>query len=107
MEVAINENPDVADFVQRFKPTFPIGVADNLTALGYMQFSMVARPPFVPWMLLIDRTGTIRGQYTGSDPLLVDENAMDKNIRAEALKLLSEGGAASKKPARRAPGKKK
>jgi len=101
VEAAINENPDVPGFVQRFSPAFPVGVADNFTALGYMQFSMVVRPPFVPYMLFIDRTGTIRGQYTGSDPLLMDENAMDKNIRAEVLKLLSENGKNATKSARR------
>lgn len=106
VEAAINENPDVPGFIQRFSPKFPVGVSDNLTALGYMQFSMVARPPFVPWMLIIDKTGMIREQYTGNDPFLSDESAMDKNIRAEVQKLLSEGAKSPTKTAGRLTTKK-
>jgi hypothetical protein len=40
-------------------------------------------------MAFIDRTGTIRAQYTGYDTAFFSDD-MDKNIRAEAEKLLKE-----------------
>jgi hypothetical protein len=106
IEAAINENPNVPGFIQQFHPTFPVGVLDNMTAMGYMQFSVAMRL-YVPYMVLIDRTGTIRAQYTGSDPILVDELAMDKNIRAEVMKLLNESSKTGKPVAKRAGTHKK
>ncbi len=105
MEAAINDNPDLPTFIKQFKPTFPVGVSDNGTARNYMQLSMVVHS-YVPFLLLIDRTGVIRSQYTGSDPLLADESALDKNLRAEIMKLLSEPTKSAAKPVKRA-GKKK
>jgi hypothetical protein len=90
IEAAINENPNVPGFIEQFRPTFPVGVADHMTAMGYMQFSVAVKPPFVPYMVIIDRTGTIRAQYTGNDPILVNETSMDKNIRAEVMTYLNE-----------------
>jgi hypothetical protein len=61
-----------------------------------MQFSSVVRN-YVPYMVFIDRKGVIRAQYTGSDPFLMNEVEQEKNIRAEAEKLLTEPGAAPRK----------
>ena len=66
----LNEDPDIPSFIQRFNPTFPIGEANKLAAFQYMQLSLKERPPFVPYMVFIDRKGTIRSQYTGSDKIL-------------------------------------
>ncbi|MDQ6759988.1 MAG: hypothetical protein M3Z32_09015 [Acidobacteriota bacterium] len=105
IEAAINENPEVPTFIQQFKPTFPVGVSDNGTARNYMQLSTVVHA-YVPFLLFIDRTGVIRSQYTGSDPLLADESREDKNLRAEITKLLAENTRNAAKPVKRA-GKKK
>lgn len=99
IEGAFNDNPDLPDFLRRFKPTFPVGTTDRDTAMGYMQLSSVVRS-YVPYLMLIDRTGMIRAQYTGSDPLLADEFAMDKNLRAEIMKLLTENTKSAVKPAK-------
>jgi hypothetical protein len=107
IEAAINENPNVPGFVQQFRPTFPVGVADHMAAMGYMQFSVAMKPPFVPYMAIIDRIGTIRAQYTGSDPFLVNETAMEQSIRTEVMKYLSEAGkTGAKQSASRAHKKK-
>jgi hypothetical protein len=96
VEAAINENPDVPGFVRMFHPTFPVGIVDHTTAGGYMQFSPVVRS-YVPYMLFIDRKGVIRAQYTGSDPFLMNEVEQEKNIRAEAEKLLNDPAATPRK----------
>jgi hypothetical protein len=104
----MNENPDVPGFIQRFHPTFPVGVINNMAVWGYMQFSVAMRPPYVPYMVFIDRVGMIRSQYTGTDAILADEPSMDKGIRAEVVKLLSEGSKTSaKSPVKRAAVHKK
>ena len=95
MEAAINPAPDVPGFVQKFAPPFPVGTADNRAALDYMEMSPMVRS-FVPFMLFIDRTGTIRAQYTGNDPPGFFAEKMDQNIRDQALKLLSEPAPSAK-----------
>lgn len=89
IEAAINDDPHVPEFIQRFQTDFPVGVVDRMTAATFMQFSPMMRT-YVPYMAFIDRKGEIRAQYSGSDDFLRDENAQDKNIREEAEKLLSE-----------------
>ena len=105
IEAAFNDDPDVPGFIRQFKPTFPVGTTSRDTAMGYMQLSSVVRS-YVPYLLIIDRNGVIRMQYTGSDPVLADEFAMDKNLRAEIMKLLAENTKSAVKPAKHS-GKKK
>lgn len=71
-----------------------------MAALGYMQISPMVRS-FVPFMLMIDRKGDIRAQFTGGDRDFFDDQ-MNQHIREELLKLLNERGAAKT----RAPKKK-
>jgi hypothetical protein len=89
VEAAVNENPDIPGFVQKYSATFPVGTAAGLGALEYMQWPPSQRP-LVPLMAFIDRTGVIRAQYTGYDTEFFGDN-LEKNIRAEAEKLLKEG----------------
>ena len=96
VEAAINAGADVPGFIRQFNTPFPVGTADNMSALNYMELSPMVRS-FVPFMLFIDRQGVIRAQFTGSDPpnfFLADK--MDQNIREQAMKLLSEPTAAAK-----------
>ncbi len=105
IEAAFNDNPDVPGFIRQFKPTFPVGTTDRETAMSYMQLSSVVRS-YVPFLLFIDRNGVIRVQYTGNDPIIADEFALDKNLRAEIMKLLAENTKSAVKPVKPA-GKKK
>ncbi len=97
----INDDPNIPGFIQQFNPPFPVGSADKLGAMQYMQINLKERPPYVPYMVFIDRKGIIRSQYTGSDKIL-DETQSDKLLRAEAEKFLNEG-AATKPQAKRKP----
>lgn len=91
IESAINENPDVPGFVRQFRPTFPIGITDNLKSYEFMQLSTVTRN-FVPFMVFIDRQGVIRAQFTGSDTDFFNQDMIKQaaNIREQADKFLNE-----------------
>ena len=101
LEAAVNDNPDIPGFIQKYSPTFPVGTAGGLSALEYMQWPPSQRP-LVPLMAFIDRTGVIRAQYTGVDANFFDDDE-DKHIREEAEKLLKE---APVRPAKSSVGSK-
>jgi thiol-disulfide isomerase/thioredoxin len=88
VEGAVNENPDIPGFMQRFNPSFPVGTAPGQAALDYMQWPKGQRP-LVPFMVFIDRQGMIRAQYSGLDEKFFDDN-QEQHIRDEAMKLLNE-----------------
>jgi hypothetical protein len=88
VEGAVNENPDIPGFLKRFNPPFPVGTAPGQGALDYLEWPRGQRP-LVPLMVLIDRQGMIRAQFSGLDEKFFDDN-QDQHIRDEALKLLNE-----------------
>ena len=96
MEGAINENPNVPDFIKQFHPPFPVGTVNYLGAREYLQLTPPAHN-FVPFMVLIDRKGMVQVQHTGDEPYFDDHQ--DEHIRADVEKLLG----AAKKPASRKP----
>jgi len=100
VEAAVNDNPDLPGFIQRFQPNFPIGTAASDAALKYLQWPQDQRP-LVPLMVLIDRQGMIRAQYSGLDEKFFDDQ-QDQHIREAVEKLLAERPtpAAKKKSAR-------
>ena len=89
VEAAVNENPDIPGFIKTYSPPFPVGTASGLGALEFMQWPQGQRP-LVPLMVLIDRTGMIRAQFSGLDANFFNDDE-DKHIREEAEKLLKEG----------------
>ena len=104
VEAAVNDNPDVPGFIQKYGATFPVGTTSGLGALEYMQWPPSQRP-LVPLMAFIDRTGVIRAQYSGVDTNFFDDD-MDKHIREEVEKLLKEGVPRSTKSTGAAKSKK-
>jgi peroxiredoxin len=92
LQVALNQNPDIPSFVSQYKDPFAIGTGDVLQAVDYIQWPHDKRP-LVPFLVFIDRKGTIRAQYTGVDETFFDNNA-EQHIRTEIDKLLNEGGTA-------------
>lgn len=88
VEAAVNENPDIPGFNQRFHPTFPVGTAPGQAALDYLQWPIGQRP-LVPLMVFIDRQGMIRAQYSGLDEKFFDDN-QEQHLREQALTLLNE-----------------
>ena len=93
-----NSNADaVTAFVERYRPTFPIGYLDNPAAIKLAEIEKGTRP-FAPILLFIDRQGTVRIQYYGNDPVF---KQADTSFRKIAEGLLNEGArpAAQKAPA--------
>src|SRR5260370_26902809 len=88
-EGAVNENPNVPDFIKTYNPPFPVGTAGGLNALEYLQWPPNQRP-LVPFMVFIDRKGMIRAQFTGADTKFF-EDGQEKNIREQVEKLRNEG----------------
>lgn len=92
----------VPDFVKRHGISFPVGYDVRDTVYAYIERSPMLRT-YVPILVFIDRSGTIRGQYLGDDNFFRNE---EKNIRAMIEQLLQEPAgkrtpAASSKGARR------
>jgi peroxiredoxin len=80
-------------FINKFKPPFPVGYSPRQSVLDWIQHpSMVIL--HMPAVVFIDRQRTIRAQYEGDAPFF-EENAQEKNFRAEIEKLLKEGGVTS------------
>jgi peroxiredoxin len=94
VEAALNDNPNIPQFVSQFKVPFPVGTAGVLPALDYIQWPKDKRP-LVPFLVFIDRNGVIRAQYTGVDEAFFD-NQQEQHMRDEAEKLLNEGAGKAK-----------
>jgi hypothetical protein len=92
----------VPDFVKQFQPAFPVGYAERLDVLGYLDHSEQLQM-YVPVLVFIDRAGMIRHQYFGDDTF---QQNQEKNMRDTIESLLKEPPAGSKK-ATATPAKKK
>lgn len=91
--VAINENPNVPSFIQRFSVNFPVGTGTRDSAYAFLQQSVMGSF-YVPQIVILDRKGVIRGQYSGTDSFIA--NNEEGNIRAMAEKLLTESAAGTR-----------
>ena len=91
VEAALNQNPDIPSFVSQYKVPWPVGTAEVLPALDYIQWPKDKRP-LVPFLVFIDRDGVIRAQYTGVDETFFNEQ-QEEHMRGEIEKLLEEGKA--------------
>ena len=88
LECAFNGDAVAAmpEFLQRFPPPFPVGLATNAAVMAYLQHTVIdPRPLFVPHMVFLDRGGVIRADYPGGDSFFLNANA---NIRAQLDKML-------------------
>jgi len=74
-----------AAFVAQFRPNFPVGYGDRDKAMGFLQIPIMT-PGYVPKLVFIDKTGTIRAQYAGDDAFFQDHN---KGMRAKLDELLA------------------
>ena len=88
LAVAFNEGAMmlVPSFIQRSGATFPVGFDGRDPVLEYLQIPMGFNL-YVPIMVFIDRSGTIRHQYLGDDPFFGNQ---EKNIRTTLDGLLKE-----------------
>lgn len=99
--VAIDDNagPKLPDYVSRFATGFPVGALPHRMATSFLQASIM-QPLMMPQIVIIDRMGMIREQYSGNDPW---HTSAEKNLRASIAKYLSQPAGAAKK----GPSKKK
>jgi len=88
--LAVNQDaPErLAEFDQKFNPTFPVGYCPSTDAPVFLQLSPAKRP-LAPLLALLDRKGVIRFQTDGSDSYFFTDREAD-HIRIEVLKLLEE-----------------
>jgi peroxiredoxin len=82
------------DFIKRFQPPFPVGFNERNGVLEYLQHPAMFRL-MMPQLVFIDRTGTIRAQYSGDDKFFGDDQ--EKNLREQVETLVKEGQSAQKK----------
>jgi cytochrome oxidase Cu insertion factor (SCO1/SenC/PrrC family) len=87
---AIDPNANVQEFTRLYAPNFPVGKGDRETAYGFLQISVMQQFYF-PQLVFVDKTGTIRGQYGGTDAFV--QTNEEANIRGMIQKLLAEGTA--------------
>lgn len=97
LEGALNQDANVPAFIQQFRPLFPVGTANEMGALQYMQISPMIRT-FVPYIAFIDRKGVIRKQLTGGD---LSDETQERILREIAENLVNEGEAAAKPKSKR------
>lgn len=86
---AINDEArfDLLRFEMAAGTKFPIGIADRDKAYEFLQADLNAGPVYFPQLLLIDRKGTIRAQYAGTDRFFERE---EENLRKMLDTLLAE-----------------
>ena len=97
--VAINDNPNIPEFVRNFNVNFPVGRGTRDAAYSFLQISVMA-PFYFPQMVFVDRQGNVRGQYGGTDAFV--QTNEEANVRGMVEKLLKEGKpAAAPKAARK------
>lgn len=94
LAVGFNENARqlVPGFIQQNGLTFPVGYDDREPVYAYLERSAVMRT-YVPILLFIDRSGTVRAQYFGDDAFYQNQ---EKNIRSMLEQLLQEPATARK-----------
>ncbi len=93
---AMDVNPMVPQFIQRFNVNFPVVVIKDTEAREFMQLPVMVRAS-VPWKAIIDRNGVVRAQFTGEQAHFYSE---ERETSQWADRLLAEKPAAA--PARRA-----
>jgi hypothetical protein len=99
LEGALNPDANLPLFIRQFQPSFPVGMANQMDEMSFMELSMMVRT-FVPYIAFIDRKGMIRAQFTGGD--LADET-LEKVLRENAEKLVNEPAGPAKKAKRSSP----
>jgi peroxiredoxin len=84
---AVNQNAAylVEPFINRYRPTFPIGYLDEEATMKIADFTRDTHP-FVPMILFIDRTGIVQTQYSGNDPVFKQQEKAFKAITESLLK---------------------
>jgi len=89
---------DLADFVRKFSPNFPIGAMDQAGVNSFGEYGMQRRT-FYPMAFFIDKTGVVQSQYMGGESLFEGDPLV--NMRTVLDHLLTP--AATTSTAKKAP----
>jgi thiol-disulfide isomerase/thioredoxin len=91
-------------FLRQFDPPFPVGVNTTSEFVTYMQHPTMLQL-YMPGLVFIDKNGMIQAQYEGRDAFL-EENSVEKNIRAKVEAMLAPSAAPKKAVSKKASPKK-
>ena len=83
------------DYVERFRPMFPIGAMDQATINSFGQWG--PKRTLVPMIFLIDKNGVVQGQFMGGEAIFEGDQA--GNLRTVINHMISAASTAGKKPA--------
>jgi len=100
LECAFNDDAAAAmpEFLDRFKPTFPVGYTSHAAAMTYLGRTLLdKRPLYVPYVLFMDRAGIIHAEFSGEKEFFLSAEA---NLRAQIDALLNPAGATSVRSSR-------
>jgi hypothetical protein len=78
-------------FADTFQVKFPLAVGSRVDWPRFGRFPVRGRPPYVPHMLFVDRSGTIRAEFNGSDRPFYDN--LEQRFRDVVESLLEEAPA--------------
>ena len=84
---------NIDSFKDRHNVEFPIGVSSRSDWMRFADLSVMART-YVPYLMLVDRTGTIRYEHRGRDQEFWSDQV--NNLRKELGVLLAEPAGASR-----------
>ena len=100
LECAFNDDAATAmpEFLDRFKPTFPVGYTSHTAAMAYLGRTLLdKRPLYVPYVLFMDRAGMIHAEFSGEKEFFLSAEA---NLRAQIDALLKPAAATSARSSR-------
>ena len=84
-------------FLKAFEPNFPTGYTTEDAVHKYLQWNNLRDGPLmVPYLIVIDARGVIRGDFNGRDGFFTDA---DKRVRAELDKMTKSAAKPAAKPA--------
>jgi hypothetical protein len=91
----------IPEFEKKFSPAYPVGYNDRGYVVKFLQRSE-NDPLMMPQLVFIDRTGMIRAEYAGDDPIFAKDQ--EKNLREILERTIKEGQPATRTAA---PGSQK
>jgi hypothetical protein len=96
----------VPGFIKSFSPPFPVGFVEQPVALNFLQHPSVV-VLHMPGLAFVDKEGTVRAQYEGDAPFLMDDAKRQNNIHDKIVELLSLPSGAKKSAPKKSTGSAK
>jgi peroxiredoxin len=86
---AVDDNAPylVTPYIQRYRPSFPVGFLKKDDLIKILDLAPNVRP-VTPLIMFIDHVGTVRFQYSGKDTAVFGEN--NKTLRLIAVNLIKQ-----------------